>query len=555
MTSDFNQVIKRRWRFELPELPISRPVTRQAPKTPKCKNKLNEYALNVHDYSRPVTHHQVKTCNKPTTAKQEVFNVGGVNVIDYQFLIPKRFESGDYKVCLGYNIKNPPAKEGYYQDGYVIPWKTPEVIVKPKFQYLKKKSQNQRLVKTPAIKFARLEEEDGNKDEKVDVNSISVEYVEAGTAGQAEHVSLDDADMEHMQLGHSRNEYVQSGNVKGRNLKGETIKAGNIKEGAMKGVLNGQNGTSENLISGNVREVFGKLGNGKGEHTKVDNHVEFDLSDAQFRREDTFLPMIPATPKIKPRKKLQRDYSVPKFDDILVDKVVARQKAKEMAEKQKQLIANALKHYADNFKEQNLFVDMNVISQLKENVRDALLNEHVSPKSRQMIFKSILEGNDLENILNIAPEMSRPINEFDDLAERDAVMMYKLPTPQHAEETFIPETYRRKLSSTIKVQHKTLVPTRKAAKKEELKHSEEQGNTSKFFRDFQTLLDRQHKIEGEAVAMIGNIQTHLETRQIARYPIEDLLKLIWHQYCHLKDSYEEIVPTEVAQAFYTRLRN
>ncbi|KAJ3324265.1 hypothetical protein HDV06_000304 [Boothiomyces sp. JEL0866] len=444
MTSDFNQVIKRRWKFDLPELPISRPTTRQLPKTPKSKNLYNEYTLNVHDYSRPVTHHQVRTPKKPTTAKREVFKVGGVNVVDYQFLIPKRFESGDYKVCLGFNVKNQSTKAGYYQDGYIIPWKTPEITEKPKFKYLKKKET--RPLKTPAI------------------------------------------ELEPPQV----------------------------------------------------------------QNKKVEHHVAFDLPEEQFRGEDTFLPLLDV-PKPQPRAKLQRQISTPRFDDIIVDKTIARQKAKEMAEKQKQLISNALKHYTEVQKEKNPFIDMNLMAQIKDKLRDALMNEHCSPKSRKLIFKSILEGNDLENIMNIAPEMARPINEYDELIDRDSVIMYKLPTPHHAEEAFIPETYK-KLSSTIKVQHKTLVPTRKAIKKEEVKLSEEQENMSRFFKDFQTLLDRQNKLEGEAVAMMGNIQTHLETREIARYPLDDLLKLIWNQFSHLKDSYEDILPTEIVQLFYLRMR-
>ncbi|KAJ3275661.1 hypothetical protein HDV01_007664 [Terramyces sp. JEL0728] len=451
----------------------------------------SEYIMNVHDYSRPVTHHQVRTPKKPATAKMKVFNTGGVDVVDYQFLIPKRFESGDYKVCIGYNVQNPPKKAGYIQDGYIIPWKPPEIKENPKFQYLKKKKEMPRLVKTAAI---------------VVDQPVPPEPSEQSSYGH-------DIELQPQHL--------------------ELPKTPNLPK------------TSNLLKTPKPRES-----------QIISHHVEFDLSEEQFRSEDTFLPLIKhASSAPAPKKRVQRRASTPIFEDIIIDKSLARRKAKEMAEKQKQLISNALKFYGD-LKNQGLsFKDMDLMGSLNGNLQEALMKnlERCSPKSRTFIFKSILEGHELEDIMNIAPEMARPIDEYDEMMARDSVIMYKLPTPNHAEEVFIPETYR-KLSSTIKIQHKTLVPTRKQMKREE-GFEEEQGNMSKFFRDFQALLDRQHKLEREAVAMIGNFQTDLETRTIARYPLDDLLKLIWNQFNHLKDSYEDIVPAATVQAFYGRMRN
>ncbi|KAJ3272877.1 hypothetical protein HDV01_005200 [Terramyces sp. JEL0728] len=174
--------------------------------------------------------------------------------------------------------------------------------------------------------------------------------------------------------------------------------------------------------------------------------------------------------------------------------------------------------------------------------------------NEQMIsaLKSLL-GDDVnfEDIMLIAPEMRRAVNyNVADAYLASSIFAYSSPAPT-VEQVFLPESYQRLVSKSLKIPHKVFVPVVVEEIEEEM--TETQNNP--FFKDFETLLERQMNLEAETLSRLGNFDHDTVTRDIARYPWEDLLQLIWNLYNQMKSIFDEIVPEFLVNDLYSQMHD
>lgn len=83
----------------------------------------------------------------------------------------------------------------------------------------------------------------------------------------------------------------------------------------------------------------------------------------------------------------------------------------------------------------------------------------------------------------------------------------------------------------------------------------EEEHNNPFFKDFETLLERQMNLEADALARLGNLDHDTIARDIARYPWEDLLQLIWNLFVQMRDIFDEIVPDDLVKDLYAQMHD
>ncbi|KAI8901009.1 hypothetical protein BC833DRAFT_618007 [Globomyces pollinis-pini] len=172
------------------------------------------------------------------------------------------------------------------------------------------------------------------------------------------------------------------------------------------------------------------------------------------------------------------------------------------------------------------------------------------------INRFALENNpdDFENIMMMVPEMKR----LQLMSDRnggivDSILMYN-----QGAQVFLPDSYKRLIASQIKVPRRVLVPVGKrknAFVPEVVEEFIEDDSARLFFADFEMLLDRQVHLHTMQLSMVSSMETKTQMRDIARYPVEDLLKLVWHQYAHLKVMGDELIPDAVSTCIYDILHD
>jgi hypothetical protein len=161
---------------------------------------------------------------------------------------------------------------------------------------------------------------------------------------------------------------------------------------------------------------------------------------------------------------------------------------------------------------------------------------------------NLYNGIDYDLIMKLAPEMEKIGKGKRLTAILDPLLMNRGVNIPSAE---MLESYK-KLSSLIKVPLQVLVPSRRNKNAEIIE--DEKTPYIQFYRDFQELLERQTKLDQEALSVIGGFEHFTETREIARYPLENLIELIFNLHEHMKRISSDLVAEGFPMFIYTLYR-
>jgi hypothetical protein len=162
-------------------------------------------------------------------------------------------------------------------------------------------------------------------------------------------------------------------------------------------------------------------------------------------------------------------------------------------------------------------------------------------------------ASDFANIMKMVPEMHRP---FDRQAKvkRTGINNTLILTSFDIHHSFVPkvlpESYKR-LASQIIIPKTKLVRAKVLAKDLAVEVEAEKDKPElDFFTDFEILLERQKLLESEMVGILGNIHQDTRTRDIARYPKDDLLRVAWNCFQHLRLVQVYIIKPEKSDTIY-----
>jgi hypothetical protein len=245
-----------------------------------------------------------------------------------------------------------------------------------------------------------------------------------------------------------------------------------------------------------------------------------------------------------------------------------RLKAKEMAQKARDLINNLAKAMKSKknkvlpVKETDLKKFEQIQKCLKEFSKDGNMKD-LKERLRALIDGSIgldtIMGEEFALLFKAVPSLGKRLPKLP--VEKNAAEGADGFTVYGAnnEPIFVklPERYRR-LSSTVVMPHQTLVPVGK--RKNSSGTNERKDETDlllgfEFFKDLETLLDRQFQMESAAMSIIGNRTDDLHLHEIRIYNFDEGIQFLWNEFTHLKLVQEPIVPQYFAKEIYDLLHD
>lgn len=164
----------------------------------------------------------------------------------------------------------------------------------------------------------------------------------------------------------------------------------------------------------------------------------------------------------------------------------------------------------------------------------ALDNKDIQPLADFISNCGKLDSNNLSDFMTTLPEMKR----------------------HSAKKRSLDPEAIRKLSSNLIVPKQKLNLARHQEEIREEEEEEEEGpilDTSLFTADFDTLFKRQEALKKNALG-IADLDNITLARDIARYPVDDLLDLIWNMFIHIRIMYEDVLPSAFGNAIYGAFR-